>query len=129
MAFLPARRLATSKARRLLPTDVPHADAAFNAGRAGLLVHALTSDPGSAPERPRTGCTSRSVRRPCRGPRRCVAKLRAAGVAAVVSGAGPTVLALASPDQVERVLLQAPGGWEAQLLSVAGGATAEGFRA
>jgi homoserine kinase len=55
-------------------------------------------------------------------------KLRAGGVAAVVSGAGPTVLALVRADQVEQVLDQAPGGWEAQLLSVTGGATAEGFR-
>ena len=35
----------TATARAALPPAVPHADAAFNAGRAALLVHALTSDP------------------------------------------------------------------------------------
>ena len=129
VAFLPARRLATSKARRLLPSDVPHADAAFNVARASLLVHALTSDPSLL--LPATEDRLHQQQRASAMPRTAtlLAKLRAAGVPAVVSGAGPAVLALARPDQVERVLEQAPGGWEAQLLSVAGGATAEGFRA
>jgi homoserine kinase len=34
VALVPARKLATSRARRLLPDVVPHADAAFNAARA-----------------------------------------------------------------------------------------------
>ena len=35
----------TAHARAALPVEVPHADAAFNAARAALLVHALTSAP------------------------------------------------------------------------------------
>lgn len=92
-------------------------------------MHALTSDPRLL--LPATEDRLHQAQRASAMPRTAtlLAKLRAADVAAVVSGAGPTVLALARPDQVERVLEQAPGGWEAQLLSVAGGATAEGFRA
>ncbi|MEU8073512.1 MULTISPECIES: homoserine kinase [unclassified Micromonospora] len=92
--FVPAERGLTSVARAALPATVPHADAASNAGRAALLVHALTADPAlllpatvdrlhqdqRAPGMPATAAL--------------VAALRAAGVAAVVSGAGPTVLAL-----------------------------------
>ncbi|MEU1810153.1 homoserine kinase [Micromonospora aurantiaca (nom. illeg.)] len=92
--FVPAERGLTSVARAALPASVPHADAASNAGRAALLVHALTADPAlllpatvdrlhqdqRAPGMPATAAL--------------VAALRAAGVAAVVSGAGPTVLAL-----------------------------------
>ena len=37
--------LSTHVARGLLPDVVPHADAAFNAARSALLVHALTRDP------------------------------------------------------------------------------------
>jgi homoserine kinase len=76
---------------------VPHGDAALNAGRAALLVHALTTEPTlllpatvdrlhqdyRAPGMPATAAL--------------VGELRAAGVAAVVSGAGPTVLALTEP--------------------------------
>ena len=38
--------VATRAARSLLPAEVPHADAAANAGRAALLVHALATAPG-----------------------------------------------------------------------------------
>ncbi len=94
--FVPAERGLTSVARAALPATVPHADAALNAGRAALLVHALTADPAlllpatvdrlhqeqRAPGMPATAAL--------------VGALRAAGVAAVVSGAGPTVLALSA---------------------------------
>ena len=40
--FVPDATLSTHVARGLLPDAVPHADAAFSAGRAALLVHALT---------------------------------------------------------------------------------------
>ncbi|RQW83470.1 homoserine kinase, partial [Micromonospora globispora] len=43
--FVPAERGLTAAARAALPATVPHGDAALNAGRAALLVHALTADP------------------------------------------------------------------------------------
>ncbi|MEV6298438.1 homoserine kinase [Actinoplanes sp. NPDC051861] len=92
--FVPAERGYTATARAALPSEVPHADAAFNAGRAALLTHALTSDPSllfpATEDRLHQGYRSSGMP----GTASLVAALRSAGVAAVVSGAGPTVLAL-----------------------------------
>ena len=45
VVLVPEATLSTHLARTLLPTEVPHADAAFNAARAALLVHALVAEP------------------------------------------------------------------------------------
>jgi homoserine kinase len=94
VVYVPATRGLTAEARAALPRHVPHADAAFNAGRAALLVHALTSDPELL-----LSATEDRLHQDYRAPGMpasadLVRKLRAAGVPAVVSGAGPTVLAL-----------------------------------
>jgi homoserine kinase len=98
--FVPAERGLTATARAALPPGVPHADAAFNAGRAALLVHALTTDPSLlyAATEDRLHQGYRAPGMP--GTASLVAALRSVGVAAVVSGAGPTVLALSEipPD-------------------------------
>jgi len=117
--YVPGSSSSTKAARRLLPESVPHGDAAANAGRVALLVHALARRPDllllatedrlhqdyRAPAMPRTAAL--------------VAELRAAGVPAVVSGAGPTVLALTSPVQ-RKELTGAPSrrGWSALALDV-----------
>ncbi|MFI5837577.1 homoserine kinase [Micromonospora sp. NPDC051300] len=92
--FVPAERGLTSVARAALPATVPHADAASNAGRAALLVHALTVDPALLLPATvdRLHQDQRAPGMP--GTAKLMAELRGAGVAAVVSGAGPTVLAL-----------------------------------
>ncbi|MEV4281241.1 homoserine kinase [Actinoplanes xinjiangensis] len=92
--FVPAELGYTASARAALPAEVPHHDAAFNAGRAALLTHALTSDPSLL-----FAATEDRLHQGYRAPgmpatAALVAALRAVGVAAVVSGAGPTVLAL-----------------------------------
>jgi homoserine kinase len=94
--FVPDEPVATSLARGLLPETVPHADAAFNAGRAALLVAALTGAPEllvSATE-DRLHQNYRSSAMP--DSHRLVRQLRAEGVPAIISGAGPTVLAFAT---------------------------------
>jgi len=92
--FIPAERGYTSSARAALPSGVPHADASFNAGRAALLTHALTSDPrlllAATEDRLHQGYRAEAMP----GTASLVASLRSVGVAAVVSGAGPSVLAL-----------------------------------
>ncbi len=96
MVFVPAERGLTAHARLALPQVVPHSDAAHSAGRAALLVHALTADPTllyPATE-DRLHQQYRAAGMPATA--ELVAKLRGAGVAAVVSGAGPSVLALAT---------------------------------
>jgi homoserine kinase len=85
--------LATEAARRVLPGSVPHADAAANAGRSALLVAALTSDPAALLD-----ATQDLLHQPYRAgvmPETAdlVRRLREAGIPAVVSGAGPSVLA------------------------------------
>lgn len=45
LAFIPSNSVATTKARKLLPDVVPHADAVMNSTRCALLVHALSNRP------------------------------------------------------------------------------------
>ncbi|HUW77850.1 MAG TPA: homoserine kinase [Candidatus Nanopelagicaceae bacterium] len=93
-AFVPMSGISTTKARRLLPEMVPHADAARNVGRAALLVEAIEHHPeflfdateDSLHQQYRREAMPRSIS--------LVAKLRSSGFAAFVSGAGPTVLVL-----------------------------------
>ncbi|TAK70732.1 MAG: homoserine kinase [Actinomycetota bacterium] len=99
---IPGHDLPTTTARGLLPEAVPHADAAFNAGRAALLVHALGRDPSLL-----FAATEDRLHQRQRGPAMpeslaLVRALRDSGLPAVVSGAGPAVLVLASPDTAGR---------------------------
>jgi homoserine kinase len=98
VAFVPGSRSSTAKARKLLPDSVPHHDAAVNAARAALLVEALGRRPDLL-----MAATEDRLHQPYRAeamPRTAalVASLRAAGIPAVVSGAGPTVLAFGGAD-------------------------------
>ncbi|MFN2496411.1 MAG: homoserine kinase [Pseudonocardiaceae bacterium] len=92
--LVPDATSSTKVTRGLLPAEVPHSDAAFNAGRAALAVHALTEAPQLllAATEDRLHQPYRRAAYPATG--RLVDALRAAGVPAAVSGAGPTVLAL-----------------------------------
>jgi len=92
--LVPANRGLTSEARAALPSTVPHSDAGFNAGRSALLVHALTSDPSVLFEatEDRLHQDYRAAAMPASA--ELVRLLRGVGVAAVISGAGPSVLAL-----------------------------------
>jgi homoserine kinase len=111
----------TDLARGLLPALVPHQDAAANAGRSALLVAALTQpDPAPVeaaqeagdPPAPGDGWAERAAilldatedrlhqdYRASAMPEThaLVRSLRAAGLPAVVSGAGPSVLAFLGP--------------------------------
>ncbi|MCH6469737.1 homoserine kinase [Sinomonas terrae] len=92
---VPDFELSTELARSLLPSSVPHQAAAANAGRAALLVHALTKDPSllvpGTEDYLHQGYRASAMRPSAE----LIRRLRAEGHAAVVSGAGPTVLALA----------------------------------
>jgi len=93
VAFIAPEPVSTKVARGLLPATVPHADAALNAGRAALLIAALTARPDALLDG-----TEDKLHQDYRAPAMphshdLVTRLRAAGVPAVVSGAGPSVLA------------------------------------
>lgn len=98
---IPELRSSTEATRGLLPDQIPHADAAFSAGRAALGLHALTA----APQYLLPGTEDRLHQRyrasAYPASTRLIHDLRKLGVAATVSGAGPTVLALTT----EAVLL------------------------
>lgn len=96
VAAVPATELSTESARGLLPAMVPHRDAAANSGRAALLMQALTADPALLWEGTED-FLHQGYRAPAMEPSAAlIAALRAAGFAAVVSGAGPTVMTLAA---------------------------------
>jgi homoserine kinase len=94
VVFVPSARGLTAHARAALPQTVPHRDAAANAGRAALLVHALTAAPDLlfAATEDRLHQDYRASGMP--ETTALVDELRSQGVPAVVSGAGPSVLAL-----------------------------------
>lgn len=98
ITFVPQARTSTKASRGALPEQVSHQDAAATAARAALLIHGLTSDPAVLLD-----ATEDWLHQPYRLPglpaqQALVATLRAAGVPAVLSGSGPTVLALARSD-------------------------------
>jgi homoserine kinase len=118
VVFVPDTELSTRKARGLLPKTVPHADAAANAARAALLVEALTRRPELL-----LVATEDRLHQDYRGPAMpasldLVKRLRAEGVPATVSGAGPTVLALTTSDSADRVAKLGGDGWRVHRLAV-----------
>jgi homoserine kinase len=92
--FIPGTSLATEAARGLLPDAVPHVDAAANSGRAALLVHAMASEPELLYDA--THDWLHQGYREVAMPRsyELMTSLRGRGFAAVISGAGPSVLVL-----------------------------------
>lgn len=113
VAFVPDAQLATQHARSILPTSVPLRDAAANSGRAALLVHALTSEPQHLHAATRDWLHQESRRDSYPESMGLVDALRAEGHAAVISGAGPTVLVLTTRDRADQVVVPARGGsWD-----------------
>lgn len=122
--LVPDVRLETSRARGVLPDRVPHADAARNSGRAALLVRALagrldlladaTEDLLHQDYRESAMPDTLAV----------VRSLRGLGLAAVVSGAGPTILVLSaavdrpSVDRAIRTCLGSSRSWWVSHLDV-----------
>jgi homoserine kinase len=97
---IPEQRSSTAEARVLLPAQVSHCDARFNVSRAALLVVALTERPDLL-----LTATEDMLHQPQRGAAQPVSAeylrlLRRCGVAAVLSGAGPAVIALSTASQL-----------------------------
>lgn len=118
LVFVPPYPLSTELARGLLPATVPHEDAAANAGRAALLVAALSGSPELLHLATRDRLHQDYRRTAMPETLELVDALRADGVAAVVSGAGPTVLALCAEDDLSSLARRAPDGWRALRLGL-----------
>jgi homoserine kinase len=97
---IPEQRSSTAEARVLLPAQVSHDDARFNLSRAALLVVALTERPDLL-----MAATEDVLHQPQRAPAMPTSAeylrlLRRCGVAAVLSGAGPAVIALTTAPEL-----------------------------
>jgi homoserine kinase len=110
-------RFPTADARRVLPREVPLADAAFNAGRAALAVLALTERPALLPEALEDRLHQQRRLPLVPGARALFEELRAAGVTVCVAGAGPALLAFESDGLVVPDL---GPGWRVLRLQPAG---------
>jgi homoserine kinase len=125
VVFVPPTGVETKVARGLLPASVPHADAAANSGRTALLVAALAGQPELLFTATRD-YLHQDYREPAMPDSLALIKaLRADGIAATVSGAGPTVLAFtdgpAAPmgaGAPQTLLDRCPTGWRAHHLAV-----------
>lgn len=126
LLFVPDTPVATSNARGLLPDQVPHADAAANAGRAALLVHALSVDPSRLWDATRDWL--HQDYRASAMPRSyaLLKDLRGQGFAAVISGAGPTVLVLGLAGPVATLAHRSHTGFRTVTTQIGRGARAIG---
>ncbi|WP_066519483.1 homoserine kinase [Curtobacterium ammoniigenes] len=123
VVFVPDATLSTKLARSLQPVHVPHEDAAFNVSRSALLVAALVQSPELllAATEDRLHQSYRASAMPETDA--LIRVLREHGLAAVVSGAGPSILVLGSdPAQrlqaAELVERHASSRWSALMLAV-----------
>ena len=91
---VPKGELSTHKARGLIPAQIPHKDAAFNAARSALLIAAIIGSPELLLEATQDRLHQQYRVEAYPESMELVAKLRSLGIAACISGAGPSVLAL-----------------------------------
>jgi homoserine kinase len=121
--FIPETSLATEAARGLLPQTVPHVDAAANSGRAALLVHAMASEPELLFEA--THDWLHQGYREAAMPRsyELMKSLRGQGLAALISGAGPTVLVLGRQADLAALQDQQATGFSVRLSGIGSAAS------
>jgi homoserine kinase len=118
LVFVPPTPVSTAVARDLLPAQVPHADAAADAGRTALLVAALAGQPEHLLRATRDYLHQQYRRPAMPDSLDLVDRLRADGVPALVSGAGPTVLAFTDAAGADDLLARCPDGWVGHRLAV-----------
>lgn len=111
LVLVPATQLSTAKARSVLPTQIRHGDAALNSARAALLVQALTSHPEHLLDATREWLHQEARRDSFAASMDVVDALRKAGHAAVISGAGPSVLVLTRGDESAAVRALTSDDW------------------
>jgi len=101
LLFIPATQLPTATARAVLPEQIPHCVAAQNSARVGLLVEAVTRRPDLLLAATREWLHQEQRRSSFPDSMALLDILRGKGHAAVISGAGPSVLVLTTPPQIE----------------------------
>jgi homoserine kinase len=123
LVCVPAHTVSTALARSLQPDSVPYEDAVFNLSRSALLIAALIQSPELLLQ-----ATEDKLHQDYRASampetNSLIRVLREHGFAAVVSGAGPSILVLASdPSQrlvaADLVAEHAENPWESLMLAV-----------
>lgn len=116
VVYVPENRMSTSEARAILPTSISLDDARDNMRLSAILVHAITRVPELL-----LMATEDRLHQPFRLPvlpatQKLLSSLRDLGIAAVLSGAGPSVLALGRGDW--HTTTPTPPGWQAWRLEV-----------
>lgn len=120
---VPEGTMSTELARSLRPISVPHADAIFNVSRSALLIAALIQSPELllAATEDRLHQSYRASAMPDTDS--LITELRSEGLAAVVSGAGPSILVLCSGPAERLIAAELVGRhkgspWQSLLLAV-----------
>jgi homoserine kinase len=123
VVFVPEQVMSTALARSLQPISVPHEDAVFNVSRSALLIAALIQSPELllAATEDKLHQSYRASAMPETD--RLITLLRANGFAAVVSGAGPSILVLCSDPSRRRaaadlVARESQTRWQTLMLAV-----------
>ena len=118
LAFVPSTEFSTSKARKMLPESIPYSDAVKNSSNVAVLVQALQSRPDLL-----LGATEDYLHQSYRkdampNSYALMTKLRKAGVAAFISGAGPAVMVLHTGGDSEAAELERAAGEKFQMISL-----------
>nr|WP_166870475.1 homoserine kinase [Salinibacterium sp. ZJ450] len=123
LVCVPEHTMSTAAARSLQPASVPHEDAVFNVSRSALLIAALVQSPELllAATEDKLHQSYRASAMP--ETNALITTLRDAGLAAAVSGAGPSILVLCSdPEQrliAARLIAEhAETPWQVMMLAV-----------
>lgn len=118
VVFVPSATSHTKAARALLPTHVPHLDAPANSARAALLPYALATDPSLLLAATQDWLHERYRADSHPPTTTLVQRLRDRGLPAVTSGAGPSVMVLASPRERAHLVSSPLPGWRLLPLDV-----------
>ncbi|MBB1513931.1 homoserine kinase [Tessaracoccus sp. MC1627] len=121
VAFVPDFECRTDDARRVLPETVARADAVAQAIAAAALPLALTLRPDLLLDATADLLHQQYRADLMRPAHELMLRLRAAGVPAAISGAGPTVIAVGLPEQLAGIAGVAADGFEVRRLVPAGG--------
>ncbi len=123
LVLVPEQQMSTSLARSLQPQHVSREDAVFNVSRSALLIAALTQSPELLLDATADRLHQDYRAQAMPATYSLVQALRAEGFAAVVSGAGPSVLVLADGPGRRQAAAEAAAAvtdtpWDALMLAV-----------
>ncbi|MEL4894263.1 homoserine kinase [Crocosphaera sp. Alani8] len=110
---IPNFELSTEEARAVLPKTLPRADAIYNVARMGLLIRALAMGDGKWLNKAMTDKIHQPYRKGLIEGYEFVQEqaIKAGAYGMVISGAGPTLLSLTNPEQIQSVEKAMKNAW------------------